>query len=259
MAHIDAGKTTTTERILYYTGRSAIRSARSMTAPPPWTGWSRSRSAASPSRRPRPPASGAIIASTSSTRRATSTSPSRSSGRCACLTARSPCSTRSPASSRSRRRCGARRTSTACRACASSTRWTAPARTSSRCVEMIKDRLGAVPLVLQLPIGAEADFVGLVDLVENRAVIWKDESLGAEFEYRDIPDDLKDAGRGISHRDDRNRRGGGRRRDGGLSGRRGAGSADTLRACIRKGTIDLQVRAGAAGQRVQEQGRAADA
>jgi elongation factor G len=62
-----------------------------------------------------------------------------------------------------------------------------------RCVDMIKDRLGARPLVLYLPIGIESSFKGLVDLVENRAVIWLDESLGAKFEYQPIPDDLKDA------------------------------------------------------------------
>ena len=62
-----------------------------------------------------------------------------------------------------------------------------------RCVEMIKDRLGARPLVLYLPIGIEGGFKGLVDLVENRAIIWLEESLGAKFEYQDIPDDLKDA------------------------------------------------------------------
>ncbi len=60
------------------------------------------------------------------------------------------------------------------------------------CVEMIKDRLGARPLVLYLPIGIEGSFKGLVDLVENRAIIWLEESLGAKFEYQDIPDDLKD-------------------------------------------------------------------
>ena len=62
-----------------------------------------------------------------------------------------------------------------------------------RCVEMIKDRLGARPAVLYLPIGIEGGFKGLVDLVENRAIIWLEESLGAKFEYQDIPDDLKAA------------------------------------------------------------------
>ena len=61
-----------------------------------------------------------------------------------------------------------------------------------RCIEMMVDRLGANPLVTQLPIGSEADFVGVVDLVEMKAIVWKDESLGAEFEYTDIPDDLAD-------------------------------------------------------------------
>jgi elongation factor G len=60
------------------------------------------------------------------------------------------------------------------------------------CVQTIIDRLGATPAVLYLPIGAESDFKGLVDLVNERAIIWKDESLGAEFFYEPIPDDLKD-------------------------------------------------------------------
>ncbi|HEY5710767.1 MAG TPA: elongation factor G [Allosphingosinicella sp.] len=61
------------------------------------------------------------------------------------------------------------------------------------CVDMIRDRLGARPAVLYLPIGMESQFKGLVDLVENRAIIWLDESLGAKFEYQEIPADLKDA------------------------------------------------------------------
>jgi len=61
-----------------------------------------------------------------------------------------------------------------------------------RCVEMIKDRLGSVPLVTQLPIGSESEYIGLVDLILMKAIVWKDESLGAEFEYLDIPADLKD-------------------------------------------------------------------
>jgi len=56
-----------------------------------------------------------------------------------------------------------------------------------RCVRMIADRLGAKPLVLQLPIGAEANFIGVVDLVRMKGVTWKDETLGAEFVVGDIP------------------------------------------------------------------------
>ena len=60
------------------------------------------------------------------------------------------------------------------------------------CVQSIIDRLGAKPAVLYIPIGIEADLKGLVDLVNNRAIIWKDESLGAEFFYEEIPADLVD-------------------------------------------------------------------
>lgn len=61
-----------------------------------------------------------------------------------------------------------------------------------RCVDMIKDRLGATSIVLQLPIGSESEFEGLVDLLIMKEIIWKDESLGAEYEYRDIRADLAD-------------------------------------------------------------------
>ncbi|HZD26234.1 MAG TPA: elongation factor G [Alphaproteobacteria bacterium] len=61
-----------------------------------------------------------------------------------------------------------------------------------RCVEMIKDRLGATPLVIHLPIGAESDFAGIVDLLRNKAVIWEEETLGAKFGYHDIPAELAD-------------------------------------------------------------------
>ncbi|MDP9196802.1 MAG: elongation factor G [Pseudomonadota bacterium] len=60
-----------------------------------------------------------------------------------------------------------------------------------RTVDMIIDRLGAVPLVTQLPIGSEAEFVGVVDLLKMKAIIWKDDSLGAEFHEADIPDNMK--------------------------------------------------------------------
>jgi len=60
------------------------------------------------------------------------------------------------------------------------------------CVDMIKDRLGCKPLVLQLPIGSEADLKGIVDLVKMKAVIWQNEDLGAKFDVVDIPADLKE-------------------------------------------------------------------
>jgi elongation factor G len=60
-----------------------------------------------------------------------------------------------------------------------------------RCVDMIHNRLGAKSAVLQLPIGIEADFAGVVDLIKMKAIIWKDENLGAEFEYKEIPADMQ--------------------------------------------------------------------
>jgi elongation factor G len=61
-----------------------------------------------------------------------------------------------------------------------------------KAVETMRDRLGANPLPIQIPIGQEADFQGVVDLIENKALVWKDE-LGTEFEYTDIPEDLVDS------------------------------------------------------------------
>ncbi len=61
-----------------------------------------------------------------------------------------------------------------------------------RCVDMIRDRLGATPIVTQLPIGLEADFVGIVDLLKMKALVWQDESLGAKFDEKDIPADMLD-------------------------------------------------------------------
>ena len=58
------------------------------------------------------------------------------------------------------------------------------------CVQMIEDRLGAVPLMIQLPVGREGDYAGVIDLFEMKAIVWKEETLGAEYEIRAIPDDL---------------------------------------------------------------------
>ena len=55
-----------------------------------------------------------------------------------------------------------------------------------------RDRLGSKPMVLQVPIGIEASLSGVVDLVKMKAQIWKNEALGAEWEYKEIPEDLKE-------------------------------------------------------------------
>ena len=61
-----------------------------------------------------------------------------------------------------------------------------------RCVDMIVDRLGANPLVLQLPLGAESDFKGVIDLIEMKAIVWQEETLGAKFTHEDIPEDYRE-------------------------------------------------------------------
>jgi len=106
-----------------------------------------------------------------------------------------------------------------------------------RCVSMIVDRLGAVPLVTQLPIGSEADFVGVVDLISMKAIRWLDESLGAKFEVVDIPEDLLD--RATEYRSnlvelavEQNEEA----LEAYLEGEEP--NPETLKSCIRQGTID---------------------
>ena len=55
-----------------------------------------------------------------------------------------------------------------------------------RVVAMIKSRLGSNPVPVQLPVGVEENFLGVIDLVRERALLYKDETLGAEFEVADI-------------------------------------------------------------------------
>ncbi|HNN01203.1 MAG TPA: elongation factor G, partial [Turneriella sp.] len=61
-----------------------------------------------------------------------------------------------------------------------------------RAVSMMKDRLGANAVPIQLPIGVESGFVGVIDLVEMEAVVWSGEELGAKFERKPIPEDMKE-------------------------------------------------------------------
>ena len=59
-------------------------------------------------------------------------------------------------------------------------------------VQQMKDILGANPVVLQVPIGAEENFKGVVDLIKMKAILWHDETMGAEYDVEDIPADLQD-------------------------------------------------------------------
>ncbi len=105
-----------------------------------------------------------------------------------------------------------------------------------RCVDMMVDRLGTVPLVIQLPIGSESDFVGLIDLVKNKALIWKDESLGAEFVEAEIPENMAEQAAEYRHKMIETAV---EQDDAALEAYLGGEepSIETLKACIRKGTI----------------------
>ena len=60
-----------------------------------------------------------------------------------------------------------------------------------RCVEEIKTKVGGRPVCIQLPLGSESDFKGVIDLVRMTAVVWEDEALGAKYADAEIPEDLK--------------------------------------------------------------------
>jgi elongation factor G len=106
-------------------------------------------------------------------------------------------------------------------------------------IQSIKDRLGANPLVLQMAIGKEADFKGVVDLVNFKSIIWQDDSLGAKFDIVEISDDLLEEAKKKREEliemaveaDDQ-------AMEDYLEGKEI--SVDTLKKCIRKGTIEFK-------------------
>jgi len=103
-------------------------------------------------------------------------------------------------------------------------------------VQMVRDRLGANPIILQLPLGAESKFKGIIDLVRMKAVIWDDEALGASFHDEEIPADLLDQAKEYHEKlveqavelDEE-------AMEGYLEGKQP--SQETLKALVRKGTI----------------------
>jgi elongation factor G len=68
-----------------------------------------------------------------------------------------------------------------------------------RCVDMIRDRLGAKPVPLQIPIGNEENFQGVVDMIQGKAVYFDTESQGRDYVYKDIPEDLQDVYEDLRH------------------------------------------------------------
>jgi elongation factor G len=187
MAHIDAGKTTTTERILFYTGINyKIGEVHEGAATMDWMEQEQER--------------GITITSAATTclwkdhtiniidTPGTSTSPSRSSARCACSTARWRSSTEwpgvEPQSETVWRQADRYRVPRICFV----NKLDRTGAEFHRCVDMIRNRLAAVPLVLQLPIGTEADFIGVIDLVEMRALTWRGETaMGEDYAVEEIP------------------------------------------------------------------------
>ncbi|MET0028689.1 MAG: elongation factor G [Candidatus Thiodiazotropha sp.] len=61
-----------------------------------------------------------------------------------------------------------------------------------RVVKQLKERLGAVAVPVQVPVGAEDGFKGVIDLIKMKSIVWSEENMGAQFEYADIPSDLQD-------------------------------------------------------------------
>ncbi|WOJ89364.1 elongation factor G [Methylocapsa polymorpha] len=68
-----------------------------------------------------------------------------------------------------------------------------------RCVDDIKNKVGGRPVCIQLPIGSESDFKGVIDLVRMKAVVWEDEALGAKYADAEIPADLKEKAEAYRH------------------------------------------------------------
>ena len=108
------------------------------------------------------------------------------------------------------------------------------------CLDTLEKRLGIKPVVMQLPIGAESDFKGVIDLIEMNALVWRNEELGAQWDVVEIPADLK--AKAVEYReklvetavemDDA-------ATEAYLNGE--MPDKDTLRRLIRKGTIDVKL------------------
>src|ERR1700721_4662975 len=70
---------------------------------------------------------------------------------------------------------------------------------SSRCVEEINTKVGGRPICIQLPIGSESNFKGIIDLLRMKAVVWEDEGLGAKYHDEEIPAELLEQAKEYRH------------------------------------------------------------
>ena len=190
MAHVDAGKTTTTERILYYTGISHKIGEVHIGSHDGLDGAGAGARhhdhvcchhlLLEVRRLPR---------STSLTPPDTWTSPLRWSVPCMCSTALWDCSVPCPVWSRSLRPTGVWRTSNVPRI-GFVNKMDRSGADFFNVLEQIREMLGANPVPLQVPIGAEDDFKGVVDLLTGKAMVWNEEDKGMTFTEVPIPDDL---------------------------------------------------------------------
>ena len=127
-----------------------------------------------------------------------------------------------------------------------------------QCISDIRTRLGARPVPIQLPIGSEASFKGIIDLVRMKAVVWEDEALGARYHDEEIPAGLMPAAvqarqemiEACAELDDQ-------ATEDYLNGKEI--SNETIKRLLRKAVVTVRLLSGAVRLGVQEQGRAASA
>ena len=127
-----------------------------------------------------------------------------------------------------------------------------------KCVDDIKVRVAGRPVCVQLPIGSEADFLGIIDLVRMKAVIWENEALGANYHDEEIPRGAVGSGEGVPSGSPRGRGRTRRRCHVGVSRRYRAGRGD-VEASDPQSRADRYVRSRALRHSLQEQGRSAAA